>query len=66
LRTPDGERRLAMRNHGPYPSETGARVSADYCTATLPVGVGEVRYFIEAEDRRGNAARGALERIYLA
>jgi hypothetical protein len=38
----------------------------DYCTAELPVGAGDVRYYIEAEDGRGNIARGALERIFLA
>ncbi|MCF7990459.1 MAG: hypothetical protein K9M02_08440 [Thiohalocapsa sp.] len=29
-------------------------------------GLGDIRYFIEAEDRRGNVTRGALERIFLA
>jgi hypothetical protein len=66
LRTADGESRLPMRNHGPYPSRTGAAVSADYFTAELPVGAGDVRYYIEAEDNRGNVSRSALERIYLA
>jgi len=66
LRTPAGESRLVMRNQGPYPSLTGARVTADYFTANLPVGAGDVRYFIEAEDRLGNLSRGALERIWLA
>jgi hypothetical protein len=66
LRTADGERRLTMRCHGPYPCETGARQTADYFTAELPVGVGDVRYYIEAEDGCGNVSRGALERLYLA
>ncbi|HBA65495.1 MAG TPA: glycosyl hydrolase family 57, partial [Methylococcaceae bacterium] len=66
LRTDSGEKRLNLTNHGPYPSHTGASVSADYCTAALPVGAGNVRYFIEAEDNRGNVSRSALERIYLA
>lgn len=66
LRTAKGERRLAMRNHGPYPSQTGAAAVADYCTTELPVGAGDVRYYVEAEDGRGNVARGALERIFLA
>jgi len=65
LRTPAGEQRLTMDNHGPYPCETGATVTADYLTADLPIGVGDVRYYIEAEDRRGNLSRGALERIRL-
>jgi hypothetical protein len=66
LRLPGGEKRLAMHNYGPYPSQTGARTTADYLTVELPVGAGEVRYFIEAEDQRGNVTRGTLERIYLA
>ena len=65
LRSDAGETRLPMKNHGPYPSQTGAMISADYCTATLPVGAGDVRYFIEAEDTCKNLARSALERIYL-
>ena len=66
LRTATGERRLTMHNHGPYPSQTGAAMTADYFTAELPVGAGDVRYYIEAQDRRGNLSRGALERIFLA
>ncbi|NBC12157.1 MAG: glycosyl hydrolase family 57 [Gammaproteobacteria bacterium] len=66
LRTANGEQRLPMRNHGPYPTQTGARLTADYVTAELPVGAGDVRYYLEAEDKRGNIARGALERLFLA
>ena len=66
LRTAGGERTLAMDDHGPYPSETGAAVVAHYLTARLPVGAGDVRYYIEAEDRSGNVSRSALERVYLA
>jgi hypothetical protein len=66
LRTATGETTLAMEDHGPYPSQTEASVTASYFTAKLPVGVGDSRYFIEAEDNRGNIARSTLERIYLA
>ena len=66
LRTTRGETRLPMRNHGPYPSQTGPLVTAHYCTAALPPGAGDARYYIEAEDQRGNTTRGALERIHLA
>jgi hypothetical protein len=66
LRSTAGEQRLPMRDHGAYPSQTGARITANYFTAELPVGLGDVRYFIEAEDARGNVARGGLERIFLA
>jgi hypothetical protein len=39
---------------------------ANDCTAQLPVGAGDVRYYVEAEDRCGNVARGSLERVFLA
>jgi len=57
---------VSMTARGPYPSQTGARLSAGYFTAELPEGVGDVRYYIEAEDGRGNIARSALERVFLA
>jgi hypothetical protein len=66
LRTGGGERRLVMDDRGPYPCETGALRTATYFTCDLPVGAGDVRYFIEAEDGQGNVARSALERIHLA
>ncbi|MBK1617606.1 glycosyl hydrolase family 57 [Lamprobacter modestohalophilus] len=66
LRSDTGEQRLPMHDHGPYPSQTGAALSAHYLTAQLPLGAGDVRYYIEAEDQRGNIARGSLERIFLA
>lgn len=66
LRSAAGEQRLAMDDRGPYPSETGAAITGGYYTAALPVGAGDIRYYIEAEDARGNVARSALERIYLA
>lgn len=66
LRTGKGESTLKMEDRGPYPSQTGAAVVAPYYTARLPVGAGDVRYFVEAEDNRGNVSRSALERVYLA
>ncbi len=66
LRTANGSRTLAMTDHGPYPCQTGAKVSAHYLTASLPVGAGDVRYFIEAVDGKGNISRGGLERIFLS
>jgi hypothetical protein len=65
LRTASGESRMAMTPRGPYPSQTGASSSAGYFTAQLPVGAGDVRYYVEAEDAQGNVARGSLERIFL-
>jgi hypothetical protein len=66
LRTGQGEKTLTMENHGTYPSQTNPAVTADFFTAKLPVGAGDVRYFIEAEDNQGNIARSTLERVYLA
>ena len=66
LRTAAGETRLAMTDHGPYPAQTSAVVTANYYTVQLPIGAGDVRYYIEAEDGKGNRSRSALERVYLA
>jgi len=65
LRAGGTETRIPMRNNGPYPTQTGAAVRAGYFTADLPEGLGDTRYFIEAEDERGNRARSALERVFL-
>jgi hypothetical protein len=65
LRTEQGEQRLPLKNNGAYPGKTGARATANYYTAELPVGAGLVKYYIEAEDDRGNVSRSALERIFL-
>ncbi len=62
-----GERReIPLADRGPYPSRTGASATSNLYEAELPEGLGDVRYWIEAEDGRGNASRGALERVYLA
>ncbi len=66
LRSGVGEQRLPMQYRGPYPSQTGVVMTAYYYTAELPVGAGDVRYYIEARDARGNVSRGSLERIFLA
>ncbi len=66
LRTAKGEETVAMTDRGPYPSQTDQRVTAHFFTAELPVGAGEVSYYIEAEDGKGNVSRSSLERVYLA
>jgi len=66
LRTAKGEETIAMTDNGTYPSQTGPSVTARYFTSELPVGAGEVSYFIEAEDGKGNLSRSSLERVYLA
>ena len=66
LRTGGAEQRLSMLDRGPYPSRTGADRTAHYFTVELPRSLGDIRYYVEATDRRGNTSRGALERIHLA
>lgn len=66
LRTAQAETVMEMDDRGPYPSQTGAYVTAGYFTAQLPPGAGDVRYYLEAEDNRGNVSRSALERVFLA
>ena len=66
LRVGKKEKTLKMKDNGPYPSETGAAITGTYFTVQLPVGAGDVRYYIEAEDNKGNVSRSALERVYLA
>jgi len=65
LRGAAGERRLALTDLGPYPTATGAQRSAHHFTLQMPTGLGQVRYFVEAIDRRGNLSRGAVEQVYL-
>lgn len=57
---------ITMTDHGPYPSQTGAMITANYYTADLPIGCGHIRYYIEAEDNSNNLSHSTLERIYLA
>ena len=67
---PDGgrgeEREVPLVACGTYPSRTGARSVATLYEAELPRGLGDVRYWIEARDSKGNVSRSALERIFLA
>ncbi len=66
LRAGKKEKTLKMKDNGPYPSQTGAAITGTYFTVQLPVGAGDVRYYIEAEDKKGNVSRSALERVFLA
>jgi hypothetical protein len=59
LRAATGESRIEMTDNGAYPSQTGRGHTAHYYTAQLPVGAGDVRYYIEAEDSKGNVSRGS-------
>ncbi len=57
---------LPMQRKGAYPSETGARMTADYYTLELPAKLGNVYYYLEAVDKRGNVTTSSLERVYLS
>jgi hypothetical protein len=57
---------IVMADAGPYASRTSPRATATHFTAELPVGLGDVRYYVEAVDGRGNVSRSSLERIFLA
>jgi hypothetical protein len=59
-------KRLRMISHGTYPSQTNPTLTATYFTVELPQGAGEVSYFIEAKDGRGNTGTTTLERVFLA
>lgn len=60
-----GRQCLPLRNRGAYPTRTGALRSASFFSLEMPVGLGFVRYFIEAIDGRGNRSRSSVERVFL-
>jgi Alpha-amylase/alpha-mannosidase len=57
---------VPLTDKGPYPCRTGATATAHLYEAELPVGVGDIRYWLEAVDGKGNKSRSALERVFLA
>ncbi len=65
IRVGDKEQTLPLTDHGAYPSQTSPQAIANYYTARLPVGLGDVRYYISATDNKGNVTQGTLERVYL-
>ena len=66
VRRGGAEQVFDMRDAGAYPSRTGAGFTARLFTCILPAGLGDIRYFLEAEDLCGNISRSALERWFLA
>ncbi len=65
VRSDSGEQRIRLVDFGAYPSRTGAKTTAHHFAALLPIGLGDVRYYVEAVDQKGNLSRGSLERTYL-
>jgi len=59
------ETRITMTG-GTYPSRTSPSVTGEYYTVEMPAGIGDVRYYIEAVDKKGNISVSSLERIFLA
>lgn len=66
LRSQQKEERLPMQSRGPYPSQTGPLVTANYYTLELPPALGDIRYYIEAVDGAGNRSQSSLERLFCA
>jgi hypothetical protein len=66
IRSGQKEQVLKLNDNGAYPAQTGATRVANLYTADLPMGLGDVRFYIEATDRKGNTSRGSLDRIFLA
>ncbi|MCO6400913.1 MAG: glycosyl hydrolase family 57 [Verrucomicrobia bacterium] len=60
------EAAMELTDRGAYPSRTNPSATAHLFTCELPPGAGDIRYFIEAEDARGNRSRSSLERVFLA
>jgi len=59
------EERVPMTG-GTYPSQTSPAVTGEYYTAKLPQGAGDIRYYIEAVDKKINTSVSSLERVFLA
>jgi hypothetical protein len=57
---------VSMENRGAYPSRTNPAIIATQYQAVLPAGTGNIRYFIEAIDNKGNVSRSPIGRIYIA
>lgn len=65
IRHTSGEACVKLQDLGDYPSQTSAGITARHFTCGMPTGLGNVRYYIEAKDQRGNVSRSTLERVYL-
>lgn len=65
---PDGsfQKEIEMENCGPYPSRTNPAITGTQYKAALPPGTGNIRYYVEAVDHRGNVSYSPVGRIYIA
>jgi hypothetical protein len=64
IRSNGKEEKIPMKG-GAYPSRTSPSATGEYYTAKLPVGAGDIRYYIEAVDKKGNLSVSSLERVFL-
>lgn len=65
---PDGKtkKRIKMKHCGAYPSRTNPAIIATQYKVILPAGTGNIRYYVEALDNRGNVSYSPVGRIYIA
>ncbi|MHC4873913.1 MAG: glycosyl hydrolase family 57, partial [Planctomycetota bacterium] len=56
---------IKMENLGPYPSRTNPAATGSFYKAVIPKGSGNMRYYIRAEDEKGNTATSHVERIFV-
>ncbi|PID57441.1 glycosyl hydrolase family 57 [candidate division KSB3 bacterium] len=54
-----------LTDKGPYPSRTSPSLIANCYQTILPSGSGDIRYYVEAEDHRGNLSCSPVGRIYI-
>ena len=59
-------KKAIMENLDIYPSRTNPAVIARQYKTILPAGTGNIRYYIEAIDKRGNVSHSPVGRIYIA
>ncbi len=60
------KKQIEMQNNGPYPSRINPSIIATQYQAILPAGTGNIQYFVEASDTRGNVAYSPVGRIHIA
>jgi len=56
---------LSMQDKGLYPSQTNPAVIANHYQTILPAGSGDVEYYIDAVDNKGNRSESPLARVYI-
>ncbi len=60
------KKQLEMENRGAYPSRTNPSIIATQYQVIIPPGSGNLRYYVEAIDTRGNVSYSPVGRIFIA